>query len=302
MLVPFHVDGGEEIMHQGDTADSMYIVHRGRLRARMGDPEPVVLGEAGRGELVGEMALISERPTTATVIAVRDGELLRLSTDALTQVVRDHPEALREIMTRSSSGWSPAVTGSGRGPAATLVLTPLADAPELIEAGRPSGRSDGSRATWRAWTRRAPLRGSGRRWRMHPRRTLAAASPRGARSSRPPRRWSCTRPTPRPRRGRCCLKASRQHRPRRSGPRPSPTASSPWRMRSTSGSRSSGARWSWSSCTPSRPTCRPAPGRWLDARQVARHHHVRLGIASTRTAARLLTGRGIGLVLSGGGA
>jgi NTE family protein/lysophospholipid hydrolase len=43
--------------------------------------------------------------------------------------------------------------------------------------------------------------------------------------------------------------------------------------------------------------------RWLDVRQVARHHHVRRGrAADVGRVARLATGRGVGLALSGGGA
>ena len=45
------------------------------------------------------MALITNRPRSATVYALRDTHLLRLSTDAFTQLSVDHPESVRRIST-----------------------------------------------------------------------------------------------------------------------------------------------------------------------------------------------------------
>jgi NTE family protein len=57
----------------------------GRLRARL-----------GAGEAVGEMGMITGRPRNATVVALRDSELLRLTRESFMRLVETHPEvALR---------------------------------------------------------------------------------------------------------------------------------------------------------------------------------------------------------------
>ena len=75
---------GEVLMRQGDAADGLYLVGSGRLQVLLttGDGKEVVLNEVGRGELVGEMALLTDKPRSATIVALRDSHVLFLSTDA----------------------------------------------------------------------------------------------------------------------------------------------------------------------------------------------------------------------------
>jgi lysophospholipid hydrolase len=67
--------GGEVLYREGDTGDSMYLVVSGRLRAVASSALP---REAGRGECVGELAPLSGEPREATVVALRDSDLVRL--------------------------------------------------------------------------------------------------------------------------------------------------------------------------------------------------------------------------------
>ena len=90
------LDSGEVLFRQDDTpADSVYFVVVGRLRAVVenGGGERVV-AEIGRGELVGEMALLTERARSATVYAVRDCELARLSRAAFERLVAKYPQTM----------------------------------------------------------------------------------------------------------------------------------------------------------------------------------------------------------------
>ncbi|MEO8620328.1 MAG: cyclic nucleotide-binding and patatin-like phospholipase domain-containing protein [bacterium] len=93
------VAGGETLMQQGEPADGMYIVLAGRLRVFVEDPngDERMVGEAGRGESVGEMAVLIGGPRTATVRAVRDSEVVRLTAESFEGLVRLHPELLTRL-------------------------------------------------------------------------------------------------------------------------------------------------------------------------------------------------------------
>lgn len=69
---------GEAICRAGDPGDSLFIVESGELTIRAGDPQ-LVVSIAGRGRIVGEMALLFGGTRTATVIASRDAVLLELT-------------------------------------------------------------------------------------------------------------------------------------------------------------------------------------------------------------------------------
>ena len=69
-LEPVFIPAGDTVMREGDPADCLYLVAAGRLRViAQVDGEDHVLAEIGRGDVVGEMALIVDRPRTADVVA-----------------------------------------------------------------------------------------------------------------------------------------------------------------------------------------------------------------------------------------
>jgi len=89
---------GDELFHQGAPADGAYIVALGRLRVAVTDPAggERMIDELGPGEWVGEMALLTRKPRSATVYAVRDTELLWLSQQVFDELMVRHPVALLE--------------------------------------------------------------------------------------------------------------------------------------------------------------------------------------------------------------
>ncbi len=72
---------GEVLFEQGSAGDSVYQVQAGMLgvRVRQEDGTESVIARLAPGALVGEMALMSGQPRTATVFAVNDAGLLRLA-------------------------------------------------------------------------------------------------------------------------------------------------------------------------------------------------------------------------------
>lgn len=90
---------GEDLVREGDPGHSMYVLMEGECRVtkRSGSRE-VLLAERGPGEVIGEMALLSEAPRSATITAVTPMKVLRLEQDAFQSVLRSSPEAALAIL------------------------------------------------------------------------------------------------------------------------------------------------------------------------------------------------------------
>jgi len=127
-LEPRALAGGDVLIREGDHADSLYVIAVGRLRVtidRDGGGHKV-LAELGRGDVVGEMAMITNEPRSATVTAVRDSQILRLPTDAFVQLVREHPDALRELTTQIVRRLVRSLReGTPTSPVVTIAVVPL---------------------------------------------------------------------------------------------------------------------------------------------------------------------------------
>lgn len=67
---------GSYLFRAGDASDSLYVIRNGRLQVLRDD---VVVTELGRGEVVGELGLMIDAPRSASVRAVRDSTLVRLT-------------------------------------------------------------------------------------------------------------------------------------------------------------------------------------------------------------------------------
>jgi NTE family protein len=95
------VPAGVDLMRQGDIGDAMYLVLSGRLRAYVEDEEgrSQAVREMGRGQIVGEMSVITGEPRRATVVTVRDSVLVRLSKSDFDRLLATSPR-LSVVMTR----------------------------------------------------------------------------------------------------------------------------------------------------------------------------------------------------------
>lgn len=90
---------GEILMKQGDLPDDAFVVAAGRLQVSTVDErgEELVVGEIGPGEMVGEMALLTRASRTATVTAMRDTRLLRISQDDFSRLMASAPSLLLDV-------------------------------------------------------------------------------------------------------------------------------------------------------------------------------------------------------------
>jgi predicted acylesterase/phospholipase RssA/CRP-like cAMP-binding protein len=90
------VASGNKIMEVGDAGDALFIVIGGRLRvvSEKNDEERPYIVDTHRGQTVGEIGLITGEKRTATVFALRDSLLAKLSRDAFGRLLQKHPEAM----------------------------------------------------------------------------------------------------------------------------------------------------------------------------------------------------------------
>jgi NTE family protein len=95
---PVRAADGEVIITEGEAGDGLFVVVSGRLRVSVtARGAERVLHDLGRGSIVGEIALLSNRPRSATVRAVRDSDLLLLRVAAFRSLVERNPEVLGEM-------------------------------------------------------------------------------------------------------------------------------------------------------------------------------------------------------------
>jgi len=95
----FALTGGELLFSAGDAPDSLYLLRSGRLGVfrQEEDQLPQFLGVIKPGEPVGEMALIAGSPHSASVVALRDSEILALPAEAFFDAVRTQPDVMIEL-------------------------------------------------------------------------------------------------------------------------------------------------------------------------------------------------------------
>ncbi len=92
----FALPGGAKLFDIGDISDALYVLKSGSLGAFKPDAngDLHLEGIVAAGETVGELGLIVDQPRSATVRALRDSELLGLSRKSFQNLVERHPEAM----------------------------------------------------------------------------------------------------------------------------------------------------------------------------------------------------------------
>jgi signal transduction histidine kinase len=88
------IAAGQTLVAEGEPGDAMYIALEGRFEVskRAGERD-MVLAESGPGDVIGEISLLEGCARTATVRAVEDGRLLKISQDSFQQLLQRSPSA-----------------------------------------------------------------------------------------------------------------------------------------------------------------------------------------------------------------
>ena len=93
------IPAGHTLFEQGEDGDDLFILRSGSLGVYMPQPSGHLrlLALIRSGETAGEMAVISGEPRSATVIAIRDSELLRLSKEKFDRLIKGKPTLLEGL-------------------------------------------------------------------------------------------------------------------------------------------------------------------------------------------------------------
>jgi hypothetical protein len=86
---------GATLFEQGEVGSSLYVIASGRLRAEV---DGRAVAEMGEREVVGEMAVLDAEPRSASVVALQDCLLLRLTSDNLDQLMSEDVAVARGII------------------------------------------------------------------------------------------------------------------------------------------------------------------------------------------------------------
>ena len=89
------------IVREGSSDDSAFLVLSGRVAVRRKDPDSGIeflLAELGEGEMFGEMALLTRKPRTASVVALEATTCGIIEQSDFDQLLAEHPSAVRAMM------------------------------------------------------------------------------------------------------------------------------------------------------------------------------------------------------------
>ena len=99
MAEPLPTRVGDVLIKQGDPGDAAYVVIRGEFEIQKQSGQSLIkIDIRNPGDVVGEMALLSRTPRSASVIAKTDGEVLRIPQDAFEKLLSSSSKAVMTVL------------------------------------------------------------------------------------------------------------------------------------------------------------------------------------------------------------
>jgi len=136
------VAAGEWLFREGDDATSLFVTRSGRLEIVAAGPPPVVIRVLKRGSVVGELALLGAGTRSASAFARRDSELIEVRREQFEWLIANSPEfavaLTRSIGRQLASSRAPApaaASPSTFGVVALDAAAPAAEVAELLAGG-----------------------------------------------------------------------------------------------------------------------------------------------------------------------
>jgi len=79
---------GEIIFEKGSRGETMYIILEGEIEIYI---DGNLVGKLGEGQILGEMALVEERPRNATAVSKADSKVVPIDKEAFLYIVKEEP-------------------------------------------------------------------------------------------------------------------------------------------------------------------------------------------------------------------
>lgn len=93
-----HLEAGQVLFREGDPGDALYVIAEGEVSVQAEGPPRVEMARLGASSFIGEVALMTDQPRSATVVALVDSELLRIDRHTLARVLGQHGDVLRAVL------------------------------------------------------------------------------------------------------------------------------------------------------------------------------------------------------------
>ena len=97
---PVHLEADQVLFVADDPGDGCYRIEKGLLKVSIvsGSGDERILAILGPGAIVGELAVLDGLPRSASVLALRDSELLFVSKAKFDQYAHNHPELYQHLL------------------------------------------------------------------------------------------------------------------------------------------------------------------------------------------------------------
>ena len=298
------VRAGDRIFRQGDHATSLFMILDGRLRltAARADGRRQSVSDLSCGHCAGAVALVSRTPHTASARAVRDSGLLELTVEEFDAVAARHPNQILRVVQRLLAAGVGVAGVPGHAPIGTIAVVPASiDVPIAAFTEALARRLSAVQRVKRLTSASATIWEHGRSTHVSSQEALApditSVSSNGA---RPPLLVLETDPVISEWTESCLANADRILVVANADGDP---ACGEVERQLLSNRERLPAHRDLILLQPRELPCFAGTKRWLDHRYIDAHHHVVLGCDDDLDRiGRIITGRAIGLVLSGGGA
>ena len=90
---------GQEVCHQGDPGDAMYVILGGVADVLIDTPTgQIQVSEMNKNDFFGEIAILCDVPRTATIKARESLSTLKISKDMFYRLVAEFPQMAVEVM------------------------------------------------------------------------------------------------------------------------------------------------------------------------------------------------------------
>lgn len=92
------LERGELLFREGDPSDALYVIVEGEVAVQTKGPPRADRSRLGPGAFIGEVALMTDQPRSATVVCTQPAELLRIDRHTLSRVLANHGDVLRAVL------------------------------------------------------------------------------------------------------------------------------------------------------------------------------------------------------------